>query len=98
MSRLLRRLSTAPVLLLIRLYQAVLSPLLPPACRYQPNCSEYFAEALRTWGLFRGGWLGIRRILRCHPFRKGGYDPVPSRDEEDGPPPADHSLPGNSAP
>ena len=81
MRRWLRRLTIAPVLLLIRVYQVVLSPLLPPSCRYQPTCSEYFAEAVRTWGLLRGGFLGVRRVLRCHPFRRGGYDPVPPREE-----------------
>lgn len=79
MSRLSRILS-APLLLLVRFYQVVISPLLPPACRYTPTCSHYFEEAVRVWGPFRGTWLGIRRILRCHPFHRGGYDPVPPRD------------------
>lgn len=79
MSR-LSRILAAPLLLLVRFYQAVISPLLPPACRYTPSCSQYFEEAVRVWGPFRGTWLGIRRILRCHPFHRGGYDPVPPRD------------------
>ena len=61
----------------VRLYQQLLSPLLPPSCRYSPTCSQYTLIALRRYGFIRGGWLGLKRILRCHPFRPGGYDPVP---------------------
>ncbi len=59
-----------------RLYQLALSPLLPPACRFVPSCSEYFIQAVRSKGALRGAWLGIRRVHRCHPFHPGGYDPV----------------------
>ena len=62
---------------LVRLYQQLLSPLFPPSCRYQPTCSEYMAQALDKYGVFKGGWMGTKRILRCHPLHKGGYDPVP---------------------
>ena len=61
----------------VRAYQVTLGQLLPPACRYYPTCSAYAIEALERYGAFRGGMLGIKRILRCHPFRPGGYDPVP---------------------
>jgi uncharacterized protein len=62
---------------LIVMYQRVISPMLGPACRYQPTCSEYAREAIERYGVARGGWLGMKRISRCHPFHKGGYDPVP---------------------
>ena len=62
---------------LIRLYQRFLSPLLPAACRFQPTCSRYGYECLRLHGAVRGSYLTVRRILRCHPFHPGGYDPPP---------------------
>ncbi|OGW31092.1 MAG: membrane protein insertion efficiency factor YidD [Nitrospirae bacterium GWF2_44_13] len=61
---------------LIRLYKYALSPLLPASCRFVPTCSEYSAEAIEKYGALRGSYLSIRRILRCHPFHSGGYDPV----------------------
>ncbi len=63
---------------LIRLYQWILSPWLGPCCRYHPSCSNYAVEAIRVHGSWRGLWLAIRRLLRCHPWGGYGYDPVPS--------------------
>ena len=65
------------LILLVRAYQVALSPLLPASCRYYPSCSAYAIEALERHGALRGGWLTLRRLARCHPFRPGGYDPVP---------------------
>ncbi|MCL2438816.1 MAG: membrane protein insertion efficiency factor YidD [Coriobacteriia bacterium] len=62
---------------MIRGYQQVISPLLPPTCRFLPTCSEYALEAISTYGVFKGGWLALVRILKCHPFHPGGYDPLP---------------------
>ncbi len=62
---------------LLRLYKFILSPLLPAACRYQPTCSEYAREAVERYGALRGTILAARRLSKCHPFREGGYDPVP---------------------
>ena len=62
---------------LIGIYKRFLSPFLPPACKYVPTCSEYAADAIGRYGLLRGGWLAVRRLLRCNPFSRGGYDPVP---------------------
>ena len=65
------------LLLLIRFYRAVISPFTPASCRFQPTCSQYGLEAIERFGAWKGGWLTLRRILRCHPFHPGGWDPVP---------------------
>jgi putative membrane protein insertion efficiency factor len=65
------------LILLVRAYQAVIRPLLIGSCKFCPTCSEYFIEAVHKHGPLRGGWLGIRRLLRCTPFGRGGIDPVP---------------------
>lgn len=62
---------------LLRIWQLVISPVLPPACRFEPSCSRYAREAVGRHGVVRGGWLGLRRVGRCHPLHPGGYDPVP---------------------
>ncbi len=64
-------------LLPVYFYRACISPLTPPSCRYTPTCSQYMIEAVTKYGVFKGGWLGIKRILRCHPWGGSGYDPVP---------------------
>ena len=62
---------------LIRVYQVVLAPILPQSCRFDPSCSEYMRQAIDKFGVARGAYLGVRRILRCHPWHPGGVDPIP---------------------
>ena len=71
------KLITYPFVLLVRFYQIAISPLKPPTCRFTPTCSSYALEALKRYGLFKGGMLAITRIMRCHPWGGSGYDPVP---------------------
>lgn len=65
------------LLVLIRFYQVALSPFMPPSCRFTPTCSQYGYEAISRHGAIRGSWLTVKRILKCHPFHPGGFDPVP---------------------
>jgi len=65
---------------MLRAYKWAISPLLPPACRYVPTCSEYALEAVERFGVLHGAWMAAARLLRCHPLVKGGYDPVPHAD------------------
>jgi uncharacterized protein len=71
----------ALLLLLIRAYRTLISPLFPPTCRFQPTCSQYALTAVERFGPIKGSWLAVRRITRCHPFHPGGYDPVPPPEE-----------------
>jgi putative membrane protein insertion efficiency factor len=73
----LKKILIFPLVLLIKGYQLLISPLLPPSCRYQPTCSQYAKEALNKYGLFKGGWFAIKRISKCHPWGGSGYDPIP---------------------
>ena len=94
----LRRFAVAALVLPIRAYQLLVSPLLGPRCRFYPSCSTYAVEALRVHGPLRGTWLTARRLLRCHPWNPGGLDPVPptSRPER---PSADRGTdPGTATP
>lgn len=77
MGKLLKKLFILP----IRFYQMAISPLLGPTCRYDPSCSHYMVQAIEEWGPLKGVWLGLKRILRCHPWGGHGYDPVPKRGE-----------------
>ena len=73
----MKKLLIAPFLFLIKIYKTFISPFTPATCRYQPTCSSYTKEALEKHGLFKGSWLGLKRIFSCHPWGKSGYDPVP---------------------
>jgi hypothetical protein len=81
LTRGLSRVGVRVLSLAIRAYQVTLSPLLGPCCRYTPTCSRYALEALRVHGVWRGSALAAWRVLRCHPFARGGFDPVPPREE-----------------
>ncbi|MFC0853080.1 membrane protein insertion efficiency factor YidD [Halalkalibacter oceani] len=69
------------LLLIIKMYQKVISPLKPPTCRFYPTCSHYGIEAIQRFGALKGGWLTIKRICKCHPFHPGGIDEVPPSEE-----------------
>lgn len=75
----LKKILIAPFVFLVRIYQILISPLTPATCRYQPTCSQYTVEALKTHGIFYGGKLAIKRIFSCHPWGGSGYDPVPEK-------------------
>lgn len=64
------------LLLLVRLYQLAISPLKPPTCRFYPTCSHYAIQAVEKYGVLKGSWMTIKRVIKCHPFHPGGYDPV----------------------
>lgn len=69
------------LIVLIKLYRYAISPYLAPSCRYTPTCSSYAIEAIERHGLFRGSWLAVRRVSRCHPWHEAGYDPVPENND-----------------
>jgi uncharacterized protein len=73
----IRTVSSLPLVVLIKIYQWVISPAIGPKCRYTPTCSHYALEALKKYGIFKGGWLTIKRVSRCHPWGGHGVDPVP---------------------
>ena len=73
----MKKILIAPFIFLVRIYQYIISPLMPATCRYQPTCSHYMVEALKKHGILKGLFLGIKRILSCHPWGGSGYDPVP---------------------
>lgn len=70
------------LLAIIRFYQKAVSPMTPPTCRFHPTCSRYGLEAIETHGAWKGSWLTIKRISKCHPFHEGGFDPVPEKKEK----------------
>ena len=70
------------LILLIKLYQKFISPMFPAKCRFYPTCSQYTLEAIKEYGAIKGTYLGIKRILKCHPFHEGGYDPVPKKENK----------------
>ncbi|HEA30541.1 MAG TPA: membrane protein insertion efficiency factor YidD [Leeuwenhoekiella sp.] len=78
-----KQLAIAPFIFLVRVYQRVISPILPSSCRYQPTCSQYTVEALQTHGLFKGSWFALKRIATCNPWGGSGYDPVPPKKTSD---------------
>jgi len=78
----LKKVLIAPFIFLVKVYQTVISPLIPSTCRFQPTCSHYTVEALQTHGLFYGGKLAIKRIFSCHPWGRSGFDPVPEKLED----------------
>lgn len=75
----LKKIVIAPFIFIIRFYQIGISPFTPASCRFEPTCSSYFLDSLKVHGLFYGTFLGIKRILSCHPWGKSGYDPVPPK-------------------
>ncbi|HZQ96113.1 MAG TPA: membrane protein insertion efficiency factor YidD [Candidatus Sulfotelmatobacter sp.] len=91
----MRQFAQRVTLQLLRGYKWMISPMLPPACRFVPTCSEYAMEAVERFGAFRGGWLALGRLLRCHPFVRGGYDPVLQR--AGGCEPSGHAQPENAS-
>lgn len=78
----LKKIIGFPIILLVRVYQLLISPIFPANCRFTPTCSHYMIEAITIWGPFKGFYLGLRRIASCHPYGKYGHDPVPEKKEK----------------
>ena len=78
----IRKVISLILIALVKFYQYSISPLFPSSCRYTPTCSSYMVEAIQKHGPFRGGWMGIKRFARCHPWGGSGYDPVPEKEEK----------------
>lgn len=76
------RILSFPVVVIVKIYQWIISPILPQSCRYTPTCSNYMLEAVKVWGPFKGTWLGLKRIASCHPWGGHGHDPVPEREKK----------------
>ena len=82
MLKIIKKVLALPFVALIRFYQIVISPMTPNSCRFQPTCSSYALEAIERFGVLKGGWLFLRRFVRCNPACNGGYDPVPKKDNK----------------
>ncbi|MFN3952573.1 MAG: membrane protein insertion efficiency factor YidD [Thermaurantimonas sp.] len=79
MGSLVNKVLGSVIIIPVRLYQYMISPFFPKVCRHTPSCSEYMIEAIKIWGPAKGGWLGLKRLSRCHPWGTHGYDPVPKK-------------------
>lgn len=77
--KIFRKIIQSPIIFLVKIYQWIISPLFPAVCRYDPTCSSYMIEAVEEWGIFKGTYLGIKRIASCHPWGGHGHDPVPKK-------------------
>ena len=75
----IKQILNLPVVILVKLYQYIISPIFPASCRYTPTCSNYMLDALKEWGVIKGTFLGLKRILSCHPWGGHGHDPVPKK-------------------
>ncbi len=73
----LKKILIFPLIFIVKIYQSIISPLFPPTCRYKPTCSEYAIQSLKKYGLIKGVYLSIKRVVNCHPWGGSGYDPIP---------------------
>ena len=79
--KIIQKILILPLIIIVKLYQYIISPIFPASCRYTPTCSNYMIEALKEWGLFKGTYLGVKRILSCNPWGGHGHDPVPKKNK-----------------